>query len=77
MRVEFRQGVPKGLTAWLRDEVGPGNITSGPREWFRVRKPQPDDEWFYERIYTLDGSYVPTITIKDKQKAVFFALKWS
>ena len=80
MRVEFRQGVPEGCTEWLNKHVGRGNMTD--------INDSPDYAWFYrrERVYPqpheafdprMHPKYVPTITIKDEKKAMWFALRWS
>ena len=33
MRVEFPQGVPKGCTQWLRENVGLGNLEEDANGW--------------------------------------------
>ena len=81
MKVEFRQGVPRGCIEWLWNNVGPGNVE--PRgdpgiDW--------GDAWKYERVTKPINpqafgddpfEYVPTITVKDPKQAVIFALKWA
>jgi hypothetical protein len=82
VRVEFRQGVPRGCIEWLWNNVGPGNVE--PRgdpgiDW--------GDAWFYERVEveiksTSDDEdsnikYVPTITVKDPKLAMLFVLRWT
>ena len=80
MRIEFRQGVPEGCIDWLNKHVGRGNLTD--------INDSPDYAWFYrrERVYPqpheafdprMHPKYVPTITIKDEKKAMWFALRWS
>ena len=81
MRIEFRQGVPEGCTEWLNENVGRGNMTVD------YLNDSPDYAWFYrrERVYPkpheafdprMHPKYVPTITIKDEKKAMWFALRW-
>jgi hypothetical protein len=89
MRIEFRQGVPARCIDWLWDNVGEGNVTRSPIEPNIRRKRLIDDDWYYERerVYPqpheafdpgdLRPKYVPTITIKDEKKAMWFALRWS
>lgn len=82
MRVDFPQGVPAECTVWLNQHVGKGNITGIV----------DDDEyaWFYERRFETfnqiknqdeivlgQGKYIPSITVKDPEKAVLFVLRWS
>lgn len=88
MRIEFPQGVPNGCTAWLRENVGLGNIEENSnskrtRHWLIDND---DYAWFYERIVKpvppnafgdFPFEYVPTITVKDEKLAVLFALRWS
>ena len=81
MRVEFRQGVPKGCTEWLNEHVGKGNMTD--------LNDSPDYAWFYkrERVYpqgheafdprNMGPRYVPTITVKDPKLAAWFILRWT
>ena len=82
MRFEFNQGIPKGCTAWLRENVGNGNRAEIP---FSVITDEdcPEFDWFYERVFIPDpnsfrgeGKSVPTITVKDEKKAILFALRW-
>ena len=75
MRLEFRQGVPKGCIEWLWENVGRGNITGIANS--------ANYAWFYERVqipspigYT-DPWFVPTITVKDPKLATLFVLRWS
>ena len=82
MRVEFPQGIPEGCTQWLRENVGIGNIEHGNNRTTYGR--MIDDStyaWFYKReaTYTADAKlrYVPTITVKDPELAILFALKFS
>ena len=76
MRVEFHQGVPEGCIEWLYENVGKGNMTD--------INDSPDYAWFYERVWienlgpdSGDGTSVPTITVKDEKKAMWFALRWT
>ena len=91
MRLEFHQGVPEGCTEWLRNNVGPGNLTPIKRisSISGYRHDAIDHEeyaWFYERIAKPINpnafgddpfEYVPTITVKDEKLAMLFALRWS
>ena len=83
MRIEFNQGVPDGCIKWLWENVGSGNVKRSPIESSIRRERQEGDAWFYERIYyphndpKTEGSYVPTITVKDEKIAVWVALRWS
>jgi hypothetical protein len=81
MKVEFHQGVPEGCTEWLNEHVGKGNTTSiydnDDYAWFYKRErqyPRPQDA-FDPR--DMAPKYVPTITIKDPELAIMFALRWS
>jgi hypothetical protein len=86
MRVEFRQGVPKGCIEWLWNNVGPGNIE--PRgDCGKAFAACWGDAWLYERVEqeipstdpSMDSNvqYVPTITVKDPKLATLFVLRWS
>ena len=82
MRVEFNQGVPDDAVKWLRENVGPGKIR------YDDDRDSPDQcayGWYYQRIsklgepqgLTQEIYHVPTITVKDPELALIFALKWS
>ena len=81
MRVEFPQGVPEGYTKWLRENVGIGNIEHDGARTQQWMTNIPEYAWFYKReaTYTVDSQlrYVPTITVKDPELAILFALKWT
>ena len=89
MRIEFRQGVPEGCVEWLYENVGPGKLYENVgRGNLTDINDSPDYAWFYrrERVYPqpheafdprMHPKYVPTITIKDEKKAMWFALRWS
>ena len=81
MKVEFRQGVPKGCIEWLNEHVGCGNLTDindcDDYAWFYKGErhyPQPNDLFDPWRIGV---RYVPTITVKDPKLATMFILRWS
>jgi hypothetical protein len=87
MRVEFRQGVPRGCTQWLRENVGLGNIEedsdgSRTQQWMIDI---PEYAWFYERVKKVGDPvgksseiyYVPTITVKDPKLASWFIMRWT
>ena len=83
MRVEFRQGVPNEVIKWLWDNVGEGNVIHSVIEPTNHRRdPKEDDGWLYERVGipnknpNIEGSYVPTITVKDPKLATWFVLRW-
>ncbi len=83
MRVKFNQGVPKACIDWLWQNVGSGNVIHSAEAHNTRREKQDSDIWFYERIFVepqdprSEGTYVPTITIKDPNLATMFALRWS
>ena len=91
MRVEFRQGVPKGCIAWLWENIGRGNIYPGSATSAsvlpgKILASSEKDLWKYERVAipkTPESfgddpfSYVPTITVYDEKSALMFALRWS
>jgi len=86
MRVEFPQGVPKGCTQWLRENVGLGNLEEDANGWTQQwMEDIPEYAWFYERVkiqvtpyafYDKTFKYVPTITVKDPKMAAWFKLRW-
>jgi hypothetical protein len=77
MRVEFRQGVPKGCIEWLYENVGRGNMN------VIVFNDSDNYAWVYERVWIpvpigdAEPWYVPTITVKDPKLAMLFALRWA
>jgi len=73
MKVEFSQGVPRGCIEWLWGNVGMGNVKLNHEVKLLD---SPEYKWFYQREAIGDW-HVPTITIKDEDDAVLFALKWS
>lgn len=86
MRVEFRQGVPKECIDWLWENVGQGNVQPKTMLPLRTFPPVEHDAWFYERITRIKPpqafgddalEHVPTITVRDPELAVLFALRWS
>ena len=72
MRIEFHQGVPEGCTEWLNEHVGKGGYVMFPASSMSAAQAH---EAFDPR--DLGPKYVPTITIKDEKKAMWFALRWS
>lgn len=82
MQIEFHQGVPKECVEWLWENIGEGNVVYHPTEPNFRRDPLDTDAWFYRRVYVpndepmVEGSYVPTITIKDPKLATLFVLRW-
>jgi hypothetical protein len=84
MRVEFRQGVPKGCARWLRENVGLGNIEEDSNGIIKRQSTidMPEFDWFYDSIYMKNDDigkpwYVSTITVKDPKLATMFILRWS
>ncbi len=79
MRFEFNQGVPNKCIEWLWDNVGPGNLVPPQHKSTSFSK----YAWFYERIYKphpnpmTEGSYVPTITVRNPKLALLFAIRWA
>lgn len=84
IRVEFDQAVSEECIYWLWNNVGPGNVQpeiTGPLKIFPICE---YDAWFYKRefiknpgTFPVEGRYVPTITVKDPELAMLFALRWS
>lgn len=83
MRIEFNRGIPKGAIDWLWANVGKGNR---PMTRFSVimNEDKPEYAWFYERISVdIPGDefgasrHIPTITVKDPNMALIFALTWA
>lgn len=82
MRFEFNQGVPAGCVNWLIENVGEGNRASASFSII-ADEDKPEYDWYYERVFIPypnsfrgEGKNVPTITVKDEKKAMFFALRW-
>lgn len=83
MRFEFRQGIPEGCIAWLWEHIGVGNrmVLSNPLS-FSSNEDKPEYDWYYERVSEPYGdsgieiNYTPTITIKNDELAMIFALRW-
>ena len=88
MRVEFKGGVPPECIDWLWDNIGSGNVAPTDSTSATMNSDLVSHEWHlwkYERIEKIvDTSalmseiyHIPTITIKDEQDALMFALRWS
>lgn len=80
MTINFPQGVPDGCTKWLNQHIGSGvdnanGVGFDECEWFYQRMYIPYDEQINDEQPT-QGSYVPSITVKDPVKATWFALRW-
>ena len=80
MQIEFHQGVPGECVQWLLDNVGRGHN-------FHESSVSLDEcAWYYERVLeeipsadpSMDTNFrfIPTITVKDPEKALLFALRW-
>ena len=83
MRIDFPGGVPDGCTAWLDQHVGKGGNMTGLDDvrfdecaWYHQRRFRPYDEQIHDERRT-QGEYIPSITVKDPVKAMWFALRWS
>lgn len=83
MRFEFNQGIPKGCTDWLQENVGKGNILADGSRPLAWKEDRPYYDWFYERVEVrnerhplAESSYTPTITVKDDKLATLFILRW-
>ena len=85
MRVDFPQGVPDECVRWLLDNVGRGHNCDPSPHGSGVSL--DECTWYYQRVEeeisstdpTMDSNcrYTPTITVKDPDLALLFALKWS
>ena len=83
MTVDFPQGVPDGCTEWLKEHVGSGvdnanGVGFDECAWYYERRFRPYDKQVNDKqVHDTAGDYIPTITIRDEQKAVLFVLRWS
>ena len=79
MRVDFPQGIPEGCMAWLDKHVGSGNTSRyglDNYDWSYERRYQPNKSQVHAG-YAAEGSYIPSITVKDEKKSIFFILRWA
>jgi len=84
MQVQFHQGVPDECVRWLLDNVGRGHNFDPSPHGSGVSL--NECTWFYQRVEeeipstdpSMDSNvrYIPTITVRDPDKALLFALKW-
>lgn len=85
MMFDFSDGVSKEVIRWLQKNVGAGNLRNSQVEPNLIREDKPEFDWFYERVERarrfpngefIGLEYMPTITIKDEKKALWFKLRW-